>query len=97
MHHAATRPAMAPEAPREVTVNCFVSTCALREVREPMTPDAMNRARKLPRPISSWTELDGGVNLALALETGKGVEVMNLRLVPMNHRITMFVARCFTC
>lgn len=55
MHHAATRPAMAPLAPRDVMVSLFRSTCAVSEVMDPKTPEARYTPRKLPRPISSWT------------------------------------------
>lgn len=39
MHQAATSPAMAPEAPREVTVSLFWRTWAAREVSEAMAPE----------------------------------------------------------
>lgn len=55
VHQAATRPAMAPDAPREVTVSLPARTWAVSEVREPMTPEARKRGRKLERPISSCT------------------------------------------
>ena len=55
MHQAATRPAIAPLAPREVTVNLWRRTWDVRDMSEPMTPEERYSDRKLPRPISSWT------------------------------------------
>lgn len=55
MHHAAIIPAMAPLAPREVTASLLVRTCVEREAKEARTPVEVYRARKSPRPTSSWT------------------------------------------
>jgi hypothetical protein len=38
MHQAATRPAIAPLAPREVITSLPPRTCADREVKEAVTP-----------------------------------------------------------
>jgi hypothetical protein len=52
---AATTPEMAPLAPSEVTKRRFCRTWTESEAKEPSRPAAMYRARKSPRPISSWT------------------------------------------
>ena len=54
---AARTPAIALLAPREVRKSEFRRTCIVREAKDPNTPEAMYRARKLPRPISSCTWL----------------------------------------
>lgn len=52
---AATMPAIAPLAPREVMKSEFFRTWVVSDANEPSTPDARYRARKLPRPMSSCT------------------------------------------
>lgn len=55
MHQAATKPAIAPLAPRDVIVSRCRRTCDARETNDPTTPEARYRDKKLPRPISSCT------------------------------------------
>lgn len=46
---------MAELAPSEVVANLPLRTLAANEAKDPKTPEAKYRAKKSPRPISSWT------------------------------------------
>lgn len=87
IHQAATRPAIAPLAPREVTVSLWRRTCDVKDISEPTTPEARYNDRKLPRPISSCTATVRLSIICYSKERGRGKGLTSQSNKPENHGI----------